>query len=37
MTSNIEALLFIQEFSSIDEIRDEKKSKIKQRVKKATK
>ena len=37
MTSNIEALLFIQEFNSIDEIRDEKKSKIKQRVKKAIK
>ena len=37
MSSNIEALLFIQEFSSIDEIRDEKKSKIKQRVKKAIK
>jgi len=37
MTSNIEALLFIQEFNSIDEIRDEKKAKIKQRVKKATK
>ena len=37
MTSNIEADLFIQEFNSIDEIRDEKKSKIKQRVKKAIK
>ncbi len=37
MSSNIEALLFIQEFNSIDEIRDEKKAKIKQRVKKAIK
>lgn len=37
MNSNIEALLSIQEFNSIDEIRDAKKSKIKQRVKKAIK
>ena len=37
MSSNIEALLSIQEFNSIDEIRDAKNSKIKQRVKKGIK
>lgn len=37
MSSNIEALLSIQEFNSIDEIRDAKNSKIKQRVKKSIK
>jgi transcriptional regulator with XRE-family HTH domain len=37
MTSNIEALLSIEEFNSIAEIRDEQNAKIKQRVKKALK
>ncbi len=37
MTTNIEALLTTNEFNSIDEIRNEKKDKVKKRVRKASK
>ena len=36
MTSNIEALLSIQEFSTLQEIRDKSKNKVKRRVKRSS-